>query len=168
MNRREITAAVVDGVDRLLAFGLDHATIAARMAVTEYVVGVIATDRQRVDREQPPDLYARHVRNRRKAVDVSVIRMIQRMLAVGILNHGQIAREAGVSINFVTQIAKGDRTAVSTLRPVLSDGERFVPESVQCGECGRRIYVVPCRACRADALMAAQLSAQKEPRSHLG
>ena len=75
--------------------------------------------------------------------------MIQRMLAVGILNHSQIAREAGVSINFVTQIANGDRRAVSTLQPILNDGERFVPESVRCGGCGRRIYVLPCRACRA-------------------
>jgi len=149
MNRREITAAVVDQADLLLAFRLDHAAIAARLGLTEYVVGVIASDRQRDGRRQPPDLYARHVRNRQKAVDVSVIRMIQRMLAVGILNHRQIAREAGVSINFVTQIASGDRTAVSTLRPVLSDGERFVPESVRCSKCGRKIYVVPCWACRA-------------------
>ena len=149
MDRTEITAAVVDQADRLLAFRLDHATIAKRLGVTEYVVGVIATDRGRDGRRQPPDLYARHVRNRQNAVDGSVVRMIQRMLAVGILNHSQIAREAGVSINFVTQIANGDRTAVSTLRPVLNDGERFVPESVRCGGCGRRIYVVPCRACRA-------------------
>ena len=90
-------------------------------------------------------------------MDVSVIRMIQRMLAVGFLNHRQIARETGVSTSVVTQIASGERTAVSTLRPVLSDGERFVPESVRCGECGRRGYVVPCRACRAGRYRACGL-----------
>jgi hypothetical protein len=148
MDRKVITAAIVERADRLLVFGIDAATIAARLGITEYVVDVIAGDRQRDGRRQPPDLHARQVRNRQKAVDISVIRMIQRMLAVGILNHRQIAREAGVSINFVTQIATGDRTAVSMLRPVVGDGERFVPESVRCGQCGRRIYVVPCWACR--------------------
>jgi hypothetical protein len=88
--------------------------------------------------------------DRPNAMDSSVVRMVQRMVAVGFLNHREIAREAGVSINFVTQIADGDRTAVSTLRPVLSDGEQIVPESARCGGCGRTIYVVPCRACRAN------------------
>jgi hypothetical protein len=149
IDRTEITAGVVDQADLLLAFRLDHATIAKRLGLTEYVVGVMAADRLRNGRRQPPDLHARHVRNRRKAVDVSIICMIQRMLAIGFLNHRQIAREVGVSMSVVTQIANGERTAVSTLRAVLSDGERFVPESVRCGECGRKVYVLPCRACRA-------------------
>lgn len=149
MHRTEITAAVVDQADRLLTFRLDHATIAARLGLTEYVVGVIAGDRGRDGRQQPPDRSKRHMPDRPNAMDSSVVRMVQRMLAVGMLNYSQIAREAGVSLNFVIQIANGDRTAVSTLRPVLSDGERFVRESVRCGGCGRKIYVVPCRACRA-------------------
>ena len=149
MDRREITAAVVEEADRLLAEGVDHATIAARLRITEYVVGVLADNRQRNRRRQPRDLFARHVRHRQNAVDASVVRMVQRMLLVGILNHRQIALEAGVSPNFVTQIASGRRAAVSTLQPILSKGERFVPEPIRCGGCGRRIVVTPCRICRA-------------------
>ena len=150
MDRKVITAAIVEQADRLLVFGLDHATIAARVGITEYVVGVMVGDRHRDGRRQPPDLHARHVHNRQRAVDVSVIHMVQRMLAIGILNHRQIAREAGVSPNLVARIAGGRRVAVSTIRPVLNEGERFLPEPIRCGQCGRRICVIPCRACLAE------------------
>jgi hypothetical protein len=150
MHRTEITAAVVDQADRLLTFRLDHATIAKRLGLSEYVVGVIAGDRGRDGRQQPPDRPRRQMPDRPNAMDSSVVRMVQRMLAVGMLNYSQIAREAGVSLNFVAQIARGERPPISTLRPVLSDGEQFVPESARCDGCGRTIYVVPCRACRAE------------------
>jgi hypothetical protein len=150
MRRTEITAAVVNQADLLLAFRLDHATIAQRLGLTEYVVGVIAGDRGRVGRQQPPDRCKGHMPDRPNAMDSSVVRMVQRMLAVGMLNYRQIAREAGVSLNFVIQIANGERLPISTLRPVLSEGERFAPESVRCGGCGRQIYVVPCRACQVE------------------
>src|SRR3972149_5188271 len=78
MDAEVITAAIVDQADRLLAFKIDHATIAARLGITECVVGVIAGDPHRNGRRQPPELYARHVRHRPNAVDVSVVRMVQR------------------------------------------------------------------------------------------
>jgi len=149
MDRREITAAVVEEADRLLAEGVDYATISARLGITEYVVRVIADDKHRRGRRQPRAYFKRRIHNRQNAVDAATVRMIQRMLAVGWLSHVRIAREAGVSANFVTQVAKGKRLPVATTRPALDEGERFLPEPIRCSGCRRRIAVVPCRICKA-------------------
>ena len=45
MDHTVVTAAVITEADRLLAEGLDHATIAAQLGITEYVVGVVANDK---------------------------------------------------------------------------------------------------------------------------
>ncbi len=47
MYRKPITAAAIDHVDLLLAEGKDHALIAGRTGITEYVIGVIAGDKLR-------------------------------------------------------------------------------------------------------------------------
>ena len=94
MERTEITAAVITEVDRLLGQGIDHATIAARLGVTEYVVGVIANDANRPeDPPRPPKRVSHRVRNAQSGVDATTIRMIERMLQVGMLRN----RHNGVS-----------------------------------------------------------------------
>ena len=152
MNRPLITAAIVQETDRLLAEGIDHAVIAARLGITEYVVGVIDGDKLGKGRPQPQRPSGRrqgHTTNR--GVDAATIRMIQRMLVVGMLNHKQIAREAHVSAHIVEEVASGRRSAVSTDRPaVFKDlGEHFLPEPIRCSGCRAKISIVPCRACRA-------------------
>ena len=149
MDRKPITAAVVEAADRLLAFGIDYATIAARLGITEYVVSVMAGDELRVGRPQPRDSYKRHIHNRQNTVDTTTVCMVQRMLAVGQLNRREIAREAGVSGNLVSQIAKGKRPAVTTTRVPLEEGERFLPERIRCSVCGAKNFIVPCRACKS-------------------
>jgi hypothetical protein len=72
------------------------------------------------------------------------------MLDGGWLEPVQIAREAGVSMNLVTDVAMGRRDAVSTTRPTLNEGEEFLPRPIRCEECGGLISIVPCRACRAN------------------
>jgi hypothetical protein len=153
MDRRVITAAIVEQADRLLVFGIDHATIAARLGITEYVVDVMAGDRLRNGRKQPPQ-QQRSTRRRgptHQGTDAVTIRRIQRMLAVGILNHSQIAREVGVSNHLVAKVARGRRAPVSTERPaVFRDlAEHFVRRPIRCKVCGALISIVPCRACRA-------------------
>ena len=148
IRRREITAAVVQEADRLLAEGVDHATISARLGITEYVVRVMAGDTLRIGRPQPRQTSTRQAVNPRRSVGATTIRMVQRMLQASVLNRGQIAREAGVSRAIVEQVAKGQRKAIDTSRPVLCDGETFLPESVRC-RCGAMISITPCRACRA-------------------
>ena len=148
MKRSEITAAVVIDIDRLLAEGLDHAAIAARLGVTEYVVGVIAGDKIGKGRRPPPGRSDRRVMNSSRGIDAVTLRRIQRMLQVGWFNHEQIAREAGVSGNLVSEVALG-RRPISTLRSMeVDEGELFVPEPIRCGLCGALVSVVPCRACR--------------------
>jgi hypothetical protein len=60
-----------------------------------------------------------------------------------------IAREAGVSPNTVTDVACGRRVAITLAKPILNDGERFLPDSIRCSGCHAMISVAPCRACRA-------------------
>jgi len=150
-DRRGITAAVVEEADRLLAEGLDHATISARLGITQYVVGVMAGDTLRVGRPQPRQQFTRRVNNAGRGTDAATIRMIQRMLEVNILNFGEIAREAGVSRSVVEKVARGEREAVGTERPFVFEdlGERFLPRPVRCPGCGAMVSIVPCRACRA-------------------
>lgn len=151
MERADITAAVIAETERLLAEGLDHATIAARLKITEYVVGVVDGDKLGKGRPQPRDLYRRRVPNRSRGIDATTIRMIERMLQVGMLCRWQIAREAGVSLNIVEEVATGRRLPVTTGRPVVFKdlGERFLEEPVRCSDCGAMISIAPCRACRA-------------------
>jgi len=147
MDRRLITAAVAEEADRLLAQGEDHATIAARLRITEYVVGLMAENRENDD-QRPPARSTQRFPHRKNFVDAVTVRRIQRMLDVGWLNHTQIAREAGVSLNFVTKVVQGERLPISTEGPVLDEGERFLPAPIRCSVCRGLISIVPCRACR--------------------
>ena len=151
MYRKPITAAAIDHVDRLLAEGKDHALIAGQTGVTEYVIGVIVGDKLRVGRPQPSDRFARRSTNPIRSIDAGTIRMIQRMLGVGVLNQRQIAREAGVSAHIVQMVSTGERLTVTTERPLVFAelGELFLEEPIRCQECGAMIYITPCRACRA-------------------
>ena len=151
MDRILITAEVVAEADLLLAFGIDHATISSRLGITEYVVGLMATDSARRGRRHPRQHSRRRVLNPRYSVDVATIRMIRRMLNAGILNHNQIAREAGVSRIVVEKIANGERLAIRASKALVFDdlGERCLEESIRCGGCGATIWIVPCRTCRA-------------------
>jgi len=82
--------------------------------------------------------------------------MVQRMLAAGILRQGEIARESGVSPSLVSAVAAGRRQPISTWRPCLQEGERFLPEPIRCSVCRANISVVPCRACRTRRNSAAK------------
>jgi len=147
MDRRLITAAVAEEADRLLAQGEDHTVIAARLRITEYVVGLMAENRENDD-QRPPAPSAQRFPHRKNFVDAVTVRRIQRMLDVGWLNHTQIAREASVSSNFVTKVAQGERLPISTEHPVLDKGERFLPAPIRCSVCRGMISIVPCRACQ--------------------
>ena len=151
MERTVIRAAVIAEVNRLLAEGVDHATIAARLDVTEYVVGVVDGDVIGKGRPQPPDLSHGRMRNNVRGVEATTIRMIQRMLQVNLLSRRQIAREAGVSLSTVEDVTAGRRMPVSTERPIVFKdlGERFLERPIRCSDCGAMISIVPCRACRA-------------------
>ena len=149
LQRRAITAAVVAGIDRLLAERRRHTTIAKRLGVSKYLVQVVAHDKDRIGRPAPKQDEGFRYPNRPNATDAATVRMIQRMLEVGILRHPEIAREVGVSRNFVSEVAVGKRVPLDTSRPPLVSDERFLPESIRCSVCRRRISIVPCRACKA-------------------
>ena len=149
MERREITAAVVAEIDRLLAEGRRHTTIAKRVGVTKYVVQVIVRDKERCGRPTPKRCNGSRYPHRPNTTDAATVRMIQRMLEVGILRHYEIAREAGVSSNFVSLVAQGKRVPLDTSRPPLAADERFLPVPIRCSVCRRKISIVPCRACKA-------------------
>jgi hypothetical protein len=149
MERPEITAALVTQIERLLAGGRRHATLAKRLGVTRYVVQLIARNKERIGHEAPPDNEGPRYPNRPNSMDAMTVRMIQRMLRVGILQYQEIAREAGVSSNFVACVARGQRTAIDTSRPPLSPGERFLPVPIRCSVCAALLSIGPCRACAA-------------------
>ena len=149
MRHREITPIVVAGIDRLLRQGCAQAEIAQRLGISQYVVEVIAGDTERRKRRAPMRDKGYRYPSRPNTADMATIRMIQRMMDVGILRHREIAREAGVSPNFVSLVATGKRIPLDTARPPLVEGERFVKMPVRCSICGRRISIVPCRACHA-------------------
>jgi hypothetical protein len=150
MQCGEILAAVVAQVEGMLAKGFKHATIAAHLGLTQYVVDVIANDDEPRDKPvRPQRSVRRRVPNMKPGIDATTIRMVHRMLAVGILRHVEIAREAGVSPNTVSDVACGKRKALTLARPHLDTGERFVSEPMRCGHCHAMISVMPCRACRA-------------------
>ena len=147
MDRKEIIPDVIVEAKTLLAAGVDYTTIAARTGLTEYVLGIL--DSGRVSKGRPADgrRTGRCVINSRSGLDAATIRMVQRMLAGGMMRHSEIAREAGVSPNTVEAVAAGKRVVISTLRPLLNDGERFLPKPIRCNGCRAMISVVPCRAC---------------------
>ncbi|MBN2474275.1 MAG: hypothetical protein JXB62_06690 [Pirellulales bacterium] len=148
MLHREITARVVADVERRLAEGVGPQAVAAELAVTPYVAGLIAQNAGRQALPMRPRKTARRIRNRQACVEAVTIRRIQRMLEVGQLRHKEIAREAGVSVTLVAKVARGRRAAITPLRPILSDGEEFLRTPGRCRGCGALISVVPCRACR--------------------
>ena len=159
MDHKEITQAMVTEAERLLGQGIEQAIIAAWLGMSEYVVGVIANDPNRPQGvPRPPTRVNHRIRNARSGIDATTIRMIQRMLDVGILGYAEIAREAGVSTNTVGDVARGKRQAVTLSRPVLAKGEQFLAQPIRCGVCRALISVVPCRACNArrEALQARQ------------
>lgn len=151
MQRRQITGAVIMGVDRLLAQGLDYPTIAKRSGITEYVVGVVDGDELGKGRPQPRDLYSHQATNPADGVDTATIRMIRRMLQASVLTRREIAHEARVSLDTVEDVAMGRRIAMSTRRPIIFKdlGERFLERPVRCSHCGAMISIAPCRVCRA-------------------
>ena len=151
MQRRQITAAVIDGVDRLLAIRLDYPTIATRLGISEYIVGVVDGDELGKGRPQPKDLYRHPAVNPADGVDTATIRMIRRMLQVSVLTRREIAREASVSLDTVEDVAMGRRIALSTRKPIIFKdlGERFLERPVRCSHCGAMLSIAPCRACRA-------------------
>ena len=150
MERRQITATVIKGVDRLLAKGIDYPTIAARLGITPYVVGVVANDGLGRGHSPRPNRCSYRSDQLNQYVDSATIRMIQRLLAAHWLDFGEIAREAGVSQAVVEDVAAGRRPAITSERPfVFKDlEERFVEESIRCSVCGAMLSIVPCRACR--------------------
>ena len=149
MERQEITTAIVAEIDRMLAEGRRHTTIAKRLGVTKYVVQVIVHDKDRIGRPAPKNSDGSRYSHRQNTTDVATVRMIQRMLEVGILRYTEIAREVGVSKNFVIRVAQGKRVPLDTSRPSLAAGERFLPMPIRCSVCRRKLSIVPCRACRA-------------------
>ena len=151
MEHREITATTIVEMDRLLAEGADRAAIAARLGVSDYVVGVVVNDKLGRGRSPRLDLASYHLRNTQRGIDAATIRMIERMLKVGMLNHRHIAREAGVSESIVERVETGERLAVSTERLLVFEdlGERLLAEPRRCWGCGAPLAVVPCRICRA-------------------
>jgi hypothetical protein len=148
MQHREITAELVAEVGRRVDDHADPETIAAELGITPYVARLISDNRHLPpcacqSRYQSP-------RDPQDRQDAATIRMVQRMLEVGILPQVQIGREVGVSEKTVSDIAAGRRKAVTTERPALCRGEQFVRKTVRCRRCGAKISVVPCRACRAE------------------
>lgn len=149
MQHAEITAAVVEEVERLLAEGIDAAVVSARAGVSPYVAGIIAHECNGKPRPRATPRSDRRIRNVHQGVDATTVRMIQRMLDVGILRQGEIAREAGVASSTVREVADGRRPAITRVRPVLDEAEQFLSEPIRCSVCGRLISVIPCRACAA-------------------
>ncbi len=134
----------------MLTAGVSVTQVATAVGVTPYVVQVIRDDPgPRNHRGPRRRATGRRVPNRQHGIDPSVIRMIARMLAAGTLPQMEIARCAGVSPGTVAAVARGKRPPACLRRPVLDDGETFLPEPVRCPQCGAAIVVVPCRACRA-------------------
>ena len=156
MYRTEITAKLVAEVERMLSEGVDHATIARRLDVTPYVVQLLADNRDLPPCGKQSRRGPRRVPNMQRGIDAVTIRTVRRMLEVGILRQVEIAREAGISPNMVGDVAAGRRLPVSTWRPYLQAGERFLPEPIRCSICRGLISVVPCRACRARREAAAK------------
>jgi hypothetical protein len=151
MNRVEVTADLVHRAEQMLTVGIGTSTIASRLGLTRYVVGVIVADHRRPGPPPPPPPPAsRRVPCACRSVDPGTIRLVRRMLDIHYLNHSEIAREAGVSESTVSAVARGARHLGMGLRPRLDAGERYVPEGARCPQCGASIVVLPCRACAVE------------------
>jgi hypothetical protein len=151
MRRKPITARIVKQIDHLLAQSVEPGVIAAHLKVTEYLVRTIANDAERQNCITVPQHKVRPQRKPYRGVEAAEIRMIQRLLQVGMLKPSEIAREVGVSRDVVEQVAIGRRIFASTERPLIFRdlGEQFSVVPKRCGECGARISISPCRTCRA-------------------
>jgi hypothetical protein len=148
MDRTEVTAAMVRKAESMLDAGARHATIAGRLGLTSYVVGLLARNRHLPPGGPSSRSLARRIPNTQRGIDAPTIRMVRRMLDVGILPQVEIARLAGVSANTVGDVASGKRLPLSTWEPYLQAGERFLSEPIRCSVCRGLVTVVPCRACR--------------------
>jgi hypothetical protein len=158
MERTQITAAVVSEAERMFDAGAKHATIAAQLGLTPYVVGILARNRHVHPCGESLPSATRRAPNSRYSVDATTIRMIQRMLDLRTLSYPAIARLTGVSKNTVGDVARGNRLPGSTRVPYLQPDERFLREPIRCSVCGGLISVVPCRACRTRRAIAAKKS----------
>jgi len=148
MDRAIITTKLIGEAEQLLNEGLGYAEVARRLRITVYLARLLSGERLRTFGNRRKDTSPHQMRPSWKYVDVATVRMVHRMLAVGILTYKEIAREAAVSHETVVRIASGKRLAISTNRPVLARGETFLREPIRCGECGNLISVRPCRLCR--------------------
>ena len=147
MVRAPITAALVEEIDRLLVKNVAPEVIAKRLNVTPYVVGVIAGDESGRGCQPPPGRSDCRVAKSAQGIDAMTIRRIERMLAVGWLEQEQVAREAGVSPNTVSEVALG-RRPVSTARYRQSPkGQLVLRDPIRCDYCGALVYIVPCQVC---------------------
>lgn len=151
MDRPEITRQRMARLKRLLRGGVDIDTAAGQAGVTPYVARLIWENR-RLRREAPMAQRStdKQLRSPSNGVDAATVRRVQRMLQSGWLPVRQIAIEAGCSLDLVYAIRAGRREAVTTDRPLLNPGERFVRRPVRCKLCGGLTSVLPCRTCRAE------------------
>ncbi len=154
MIREPITAELVEEIDRLLAQGIDPATISGRLNVSEYVVRVIDGDVIGKGRRPRPGRYDSRVANSAQGIDAVTIQRIERMLAVGWLEQEQVAREAGVSPNTVSEIALGRRPVSTTRCRKSLNGQFALRDPIRCNSCGASVYIVPCQACYARLITA--------------
>jgi DNA invertase Pin-like site-specific DNA recombinase len=149
MTHKEITSEIVAEIEELLAAEFTPVEIAAYFEISRYVVEVIARDEG--NRSHPAPTPAPKSRPRilepREPIDVSTIRMIERLLSVGTLSYAEIGRDMGVSKSTVRDVAGGKRTAIVVARPWLNAGETFLARPRRCGACGANLVVSPCRAC---------------------
>ncbi len=153
MVREPITAEVVEEIDHLLAQGIDPVTISGRLNLSEYVVRVIDGDMIGKGRRPPKGATDCRVVRSIRDVDVSSIRLVQRMLAGGWLNQEQIAREAGVSPNIVYDIALGRRPSSMLSHMEVGPTQVFLPDPMRCAGCGALLNVAPCHACYTRLVM---------------
>lgn len=147
MKRKEITAETVAEIERLLKAGFMPAEVACQLEVSSYIAEVIAHDDGNRNHPAPaPESPSRLIKFR-APIDIGTIRIIKRLLSVGILSYAEIGRDLGVSKSVVRDVAGGKRIAVVFTRPFLSPGEKFLSRPRRCGTCGANLVVSPCRAC---------------------
>jgi hypothetical protein len=167
MDRRELTAERVNEAERMIVLGFRISRIAKRLGITQYVLRLLKRHAhlRRVGSLRPDSLRKPKAQIR---LEATTIRQIQRMLAVGMLSHAEIARQAGVSDTTVDDVAAGKRIAVSLAVPVLSDWELFLNEPIRCRGCAGLVSVIPCRACMAHLVQRIeQFSVFSSPRKKI-
>ena len=151
VDRPEVTAERIGQFERLLDSGVALDAAAGLMGLTPYVARLIRRHRRMPGAGPKRGNKGTHrPAHTRSGVEATTIRRIQRMLEVGWLEPTEIAREAGVSLNVVAEVATGRRDAISTTHATLDKGERFLARPVRCEECGGLISVLPCRVCRVE------------------